>query len=427
MAENASDLNIRPGYEQRQDARNDPRLDWWRDARFGMFIHWGLYAMPHERWSDYPDTVTHHWTGEWVQHVKRIPNAVYHAAADDFNPVGFDAAEWVSLAREAGMRYMVITAKHHDGFCLFDSEVTDFNIVRATPFGRDVIAELSDECRRQELPFGVYYSQTQDWSQPDGEGNNWDFDPAERGFPRYIEQVVQPHLRELLGNYGPIGLVWFDTPMGMSLDQSRHLVDYVHHLQPSCLVSGRIGNGLGDYASFRDNRFPGAKQAMDWESPATMNRTWGYVPDDHAWKSSQELLWTLIDTASKGGNFLLNVGPDGLGVIPEPSQKILRRMGSWLGCSGEGIYATGASEIEGGKFARVTQTDQAVYLHVITWPLEGRLKLPEELAAAQSVEVVATDETIPVQTGDDSQAAVQLPRALLPALPVTLRVRKADR
>jgi alpha-L-fucosidase len=427
MAE-TQDMSIRPGYEQRTDARGDPRLDWWRDARFGMFIHWGLYALDHSRWSEYPPAVTHHYTGEWVQHVRRIPREVYRRSADEFDPTGFDADEWVALAKDAGMRYMVITAKHHDGFCLFRSATTDFNIADATPFGRDVIAELADACHRAKLPFGVYYSQTQDWSHPHAEGNAWDFDPARRDFETYLDDTVRPHLRELLGNYGPIGLVWFDTPMGMNYEQSRSLVDLVHKLQPECLVSGRIGNGLGDYASFRDNRYPAHAQPMDWESPATMNRTWGYVGDDHAWKSSRELLHTLIDTVSKGGNFLLNVGPDSLGRIPQPSQDILRRMGRSLAGNGEGIYATRVGPVQDNKWIRTT-TDPRTgnrFVHIVTWPLGDSLVLPEELADAGTVRVLAGGAELPIESAGGNPA-VPLPAGLRSELPVTLRITQKER
>lgn len=428
MAEMHPDMNIRPGYEQRPDARDDPRLDWWRDARFGMFIHWGLYAQDHRRWSEYPLTVTHHYTGEWVQHVRRVPHDVYRLWAKEFNPAGFDADEWVALAKEAGMRYMVITAKHHDGFCLFRTATTDFNIVDATPFARDVIKELADACARAELPFGVYYSQSQDWSHPHAEGNAWDFDPSERDFEAYLEDTVRPHMRELLTGYGPIGLVWFDTPMNMTVEQSAGLVDLVHDLQPDCLVSGRIGNGLGDYASFRDNRYPAHAQPMDWESPATMNRTWGYVPDDHAWKSSRELLWTLIDTASKGGNFLLNVGPDGLGCIPQPSQDILRRMGQWIEGSGEGIYATRVGPVQNARCIRTTKdvaTDE-VFVHVITWPLEDRLTLPDELADARTARLVASGTPLTIDTSEGTPA-ILLPAEMRAQLPLTLRLAGRNR
>ena len=413
------DMTIRPGYEQRAGAERDPRLDWWRQAKFGLFIHWGLYAMPHERWSDWPITVSHHYTGEWVQHVRRIPGDVYQRCAAEFNPVDFDADAWVALARRAGMRYMVITAKHHDGFCLFRSKVTGFNLADATPFGRDVIAELAEACRRQDFPFGVYYSQTQDWSRPGGAGNRWDAQPPGASFEGYLEETVKPHLHELLTGYGPIAIVWFDTPGAMTPDQSRDLIDTVHALQPNCLVSGRIGNGLGDYASFRDNRFPGSQQAMDWESPATMNRTWGYVADDHGWKTTPELLRTLLDCASKGGNFLLNVGPDGRGRIPQASVERLEAMGRWLADRGEGVYGTTAGPIQDRYDLCTTRAGNRVFVHVLTWPLGDLLELPWTDAPPAAARELATGQNLPITTGPGT-LQIRLPHALLAGLPVSI-------
>ncbi|MFP3896070.1 MAG: alpha-L-fucosidase, partial [Anaerolineales bacterium] len=300
---------------QRQDARRDPRLDWWRRAKFGMFIHWGLYAIPAGVWKgeQIPGI------GEWIMYRARIPVQKYKELAEQFNPVKFDAAEWVSLARNAGQKYMVITAKHHDGFCMFDSEVTDYNIVDATPFGRDPIAELAQECERQDIKLGFYYSQTQDWHHPDGVGNDWDYDEAGKDFADYLDNYVKPQVRELLMNYGPIGLIWFDTPREITKAQSRSLLDLVHALQPNCLVSGRVGNSLGDYASTGDNAIPDGAVDMDWETPATINDTWGFKTHDHNWKSVETLVQKLVDIVSKGGNYLLNVGPTAEGVIPQPS------------------------------------------------------------------------------------------------------------
>jgi alpha-L-fucosidase len=419
MAKAQRDMEIRPGYEQRADAANDPRLDWWRRARFGMFIHWGLYALDHRRWAHHPETVIHHWTGEWVQHVKRIPHGEYRRAAAEFNPVAFDADAWVDLAIRAGMKYMVLTAKHHDGFCLFKSDVTDFNIVDAAPFGRDIVEELAAACRKRDLPLGLYYSQTADWSQPDGGGNDWDFDPAGKDFQRYQDEIVKPHLRELLTRYGPIALVWFDTPGELSIRQSQELAEVVHQLQPECLVSGRIGNGVGDYASFRDNRIPGERPSMDWESPATMNRTWGYVADDTAWKPAGELLWTLLDTVSKGGNLLLNVGPDGRGEIPPASVDILEQMGHWLKINGEAIYGTCAGRIQDVSTLRCTEKESRLFLHVITWPRDGKLRLELPDLVDRRIRLVADGTPL---TAEDAAGGtlIPLPAERLADLPLTI-------
>ena len=316
-----------------------PGLGWWREARFGMFIHWGLYAIPAGIWKGEPvDGI-----GEWIMLRKRIPRAEYETLAKQFDPVRFDAAAWVDLAVQAGMRYLVITAKHHDGFALYQSPCCPYNIVDATPFGRDPLAELADACRAAGITLGFYYSQDQDWHDPGGSRNDWDFAAEEKDFAAYLERKVKPQLRELLTQYGPVGLIWFDTPYSISREHSIELRDFVHRLQPDCLVSGRIGNDVGDYGSLGDNQIPAGRVQADYETPATLNDTWGFKSTDHHWKSTETLLLLLIDLASKGVNYLLNVGPTADGVIPEPSAQRLRAIGAWMRTNGEAIYGTGAS------------------------------------------------------------------------------------
>ncbi|MFW5836265.1 MAG: alpha-L-fucosidase, partial [bacterium] len=355
---------IDPARGQREGAEQDPRLDWWREAKFGMFIHWGLYAIPAGRWNgqEIPGI------GEWIMYRAEIPVAEYEGLAAQFNPVKFDAAEWVGIARRAGQKYLVVTTKHHDGFCLFKSDQTTYNVVDGTPFGRDIVKELADECRKQGIQMGFYYSQTQDWHHPDGDGNYWDYDEEKQDFSSYVYDYVIPQLRELLTQYGPVGLIWFDTPKGITRDQSQDLLDAVHELQPDCLVCGRLGNGLGDYASAGDNTIPGSRVELDWETPATMNDTWGFKANDSNWKSSEDLTRKLIDIASKGGNYLLNVGPTAEGVIPEPSVKRLAEMGAWLDTNGESIYGSKAGPLQGLTWGRTTAKGSTVYLHVFDWP-----------------------------------------------------------
>lgn len=356
-----------------QDGKTaDERLKWWRDARFGMFIHWGLYAIPAGEWNgkQIPGI------GEWIMNRARIPVADYEQLAKQFNPAHFDADEWVKTAKAAGQRYMVITAKHHDGFAMFHSQVSKYNVYDATPFHRDVVGELAAACKRQGMPLGFYYSQTQDWHEKDGDGNTWDFDPEKADFDKYFHEKAIPQVKELLTNYGPVALIWFDTPKKITSAQSKELVDLVHQLQPKCLVDGRIGNNAGDYVSTGDNEIPAKKLSVDWEVPATLNDTWGFKKTDDNWKSPQTLIRQLVDVVSKNGNYLLNVGPTADGQIPQPSVDRLKKVGEWLQVNGDAVYGAKPSpypyEFEWGS---VTEKSGRVFLNIVDWPKGGKFTL----------------------------------------------------
>jgi alpha-L-fucosidase len=352
-------------YNGDSKASHNEKMQWWREARFGMFIHWGLYAIPQGIWKGKEiDGI-----GEWIMHRARIPVNKYEKLAGAFNPVEFNAKRWVKLAKRAGMKYLTITSKHHDGFALFKSNASPYNMVDATPFKRDVIAELAKECKKAGLKLCFYYSQKQDWHHPDASGNDWDFNPDEQDFAKYMEEKALPQVKEILTQYGPIGMIWYDTPQDITEAQTRAFVDAVYELQPDCLVNGRAGHDIGDYRSMGDNMIPPVRLEGDWETPATLNDTWGFKKNDKNWKSTKSLVCRLVDIVSKGGNYLLNVGPTAEGVIPNASVKRLKRMGKWLKVNGESVYGASASPSPHEQsWGSITSKPGRVYLNFVSWP-----------------------------------------------------------
>ena len=351
------------------DSPQADRLQWWAEARFGMFIHWGIYTVPAGEWNGRQIEGL----GEWIMNRARIPVHDYEKLAGQFNPVQFDAEKWVSIAKNAGMKYITITSKHHDGFAMYGSKVSPYNVVDATPFHRDPMKDLAAACQRQGLKLCFYYSQTQDWHESDAVGNDWDFpNEGAKTFQKYYDEKVIPQVRELLTNFGPIGLIWFDTPRNISLEQSQKLADLVHMLQPQCLVSGRVGNGLGDYDSAGDNQISVGAVKRPWETPVTINDTWAFKKNDHNWKSTRVLIQQLATTSSRGGNYLLNVGPTSEGVIPPESVERLEGVGKWMRTNAESIYATSGNpfpyELPWGV---ITTKAGKLYLHVFRWPQSG--------------------------------------------------------
>lgn len=357
-------------------------MAWWREARFGMFIHFGLYAVPAGAWKGH-DVSSY---SEWIMNKAEIPVAEYAELAKQFDPVRFDADGIACLAKEAGMRYVVITAKHHDGFALFKSAVSSFNSVDAAPCRRDFVRELAEACARRGIRFGVYYSHSQDWHHAGGAGNHWD--ASQHGdFDRYIDAVAVPQLRELLSNYGPISVLWYDTPRFITAERAARL-QAVQLLQPGLIVNNRLqsfGHGgpvPGDTETPEQFIPPNGYPGKDWESCMTMNDNWGFKAGDTNWKSAEILVRNLSDVVSKGGNYLLNIGPKRDGSVPEESIERLRAVGQWLERNGEAVYGTEAGPFQKrlpwGRVSKRVHPDGRTLLYLYVWeaPTGGALLLP---------------------------------------------------
>lgn len=376
-------------------AEFDARMAWWREARFGMFIHWGLYAIPGGEWGG-PHGGTNH--AEWIRTTAQIPLAEYDKLLAKFNPVNFNAEEIVLAAKNAGMGYIVITSKHHDGFCLFDTATTDFDVM-STPFKRDILREMADACRMHGIRICWYYS-IMDWHHPDYlPRRDWEKDRPTEGadFDRYVT-YMKAQLKELLTNYGEIGVLWFDGQWegNWTDERGRDLEKYVRSIAPNVIINSRVGRAggnygldtasgmLGDYAT-PEQFIPDSDPGFDWETCMTMNHHWGYNRADKNFKSTTDLVRKLVDIASKGGNFLLNIGPDELGRIPRESVNRLAEIGEWWKINGESIRGTRASPFPAGHLVWgrcTTKRDQfslgssRLFLHVFDWPEDGQLLVP---------------------------------------------------
>ena len=353
-----------------QNTRVDTK--WFKEAKFGLFIHWGLYSKLGGVWND----KRYYGSGEWIMNRARIPVKAYAEEAKSFNPVDFDADSWAQLAADAGVKYLVITAKHHEGFSMFDSKVTDYDIVDATPFKKDPMKDLSKAVRAKGIKFGFYYSQFQDWYEPNGGKNTWDFDESKKDYQRYYNKKAIPQIKELLTGYGPIGLIWFDTPGGMTKEQTKDFVDGLRKLQPDCLFSSRVGQGLGDYKDYGDSEIPAVPMEGVWESIYTHNDTWGYIEHDMNFKSPKEIIQLLATVASRGGNLMLNISPDGNGRIPAYSAAYLRATGQWLKKNGSSIYKTTAGFIPAQPWGVTTQKPGQLFMHIFNFPDNNCLLVP---------------------------------------------------
>ncbi len=401
------------------------RTQWWREAKFGMFIHWGIYAVP----ADATDLQGRHAIAEWYLSNKQMQVRDYEKFAAQFNPVQFNAREWVRMAKEAGMKYIVITSKHHDGFCMFDTQLTDYNIVKATPFKRDPMKELAEECRKQGIRLCFYYS-IMDWHHPDYLPRRpWERDvrPAQGAdLNRYID-FMKGQLRELLTNYGPIGVLWFDGGWEHNAQELRsaEVNAFIRSLQPQILINDR--NHLPEDFSTPEQTIPAdaLPGGRLWETCMTINDTWGYAKNDTNWKSAEDLIRKLCDIAHKGGNFLLNVGPTAEGTFPEPIVERLQRIGQWMKVNGKSIYGTTKSPFRRLSFnGRCTQKGNTLYLHVFEWG-GGDLRLEGLETKVLSARALLGNEPLKVRTervageeGEHTVVMISRPKRLDPAATV---------
>ena len=361
------------------------------DGNYCMFIHWGLYSGIANKWNG----KTYYGNAEWIMspYMANIPLDEYKDVAKEFNPIEFNAKEVAQLAKDAGMKYIIITSKHHDGFAMYHSEANKFNIVDATPYGRDPMKELSDACRELGLGFGFYYSHNQDWTYPGGAGGpQVDHEGNKKTFDDYFNEKCLPQVEEITKNYGEIELVWFDTPGDMPQKYSQHLVDVVHRNQPSALVSGRVGYELGDYRTLGDMEAPLENIEGLWEGINVTNDSWGYAWYDNNWKTPKQILTMLITTVARGGTFMLNIGPDGSGRIPAPARQSLLSAGKWIARYPQVIYGAGASPWKHAlPWGDATVQGNKIFLAVYDWPVNGELWLPGLQTQIEEINLVSGD------------------------------------
>ena len=405
--------------------QHDARMEWWREAKFGMFIHWGVYSVPAGEWAGKTDYA------EWIMESAHIPVSRYEQFAKQFNPVKFDAQAFVKTAKDAGMKYIVITSKHHDGFGMWPSSLTDW-CIKSTPFQRDPLRELSAECRKQGIKFCLYYS-IMDWHSSDwGTRRAWnDVATGTPDMDRYTE-YMKGQLKELITNYHP-AVLWFDGEWESpwTHDRGVDLFAYLRTLDPKLIINNRIGKAradmqgmdkgqehIGDYGT-PEQQIPaqGFGPGVDWETCMTLNDHWGYNKRDDHWKSPETIIHNLCDIASKGGNYLLNVGPTSEGLIPQPSVDRLAEVGAWMKVNGQAIYNSGPTPFgaEAGAFSATEKQDNGkpkfiaawdwrattkpgrIYVEIFHWPTTGNLELPGLQSPVKQARLLATGEKLKVE------------------------------
>jgi len=389
------------------------KMEWWHEAKFGMFIHWGVYSVPAGYYQGKPVKGI----GEWIMNHGKIPMSEYQKFSVKFNPTDFNADEWVKIAKDAGMKYIVITAKHHDGFAMWPTKVNKWNIHDATPWHNDPLQKLAIACRKAGIKLGFYYSQAQDWNNG-GAASGGKWDPAqEYSMDDYIDETAVPQVKELLTNYGSDvpAVLWWDTPSNMNPERAKKLYDAVEAIRPGIIMNNRLGGGYKGDTETPEQHIPAkGYPGRDWETCMTINNTWGYKSDDKNWKSTETLIRNLCDIASKGGNYLLNVGPTSTGIIPKPEADRLLAVGKWMQVNGDAIYGTTATPFgaEVGTYSdtekdksgkprfitqwnwRCTARSGKLYVIIFNWPSDGKLLLPGLASKVKKAFLLADNKSV---------------------------------
>lgn len=383
------------GWWKESMKNHEQRIAWWRNAKFGMFVHWGVYSLPGGEWKG--NKVSGY--AEHLMRKEKITRADYLALARQFNPVKFNADEWILAAKNAGMRYFIITSKHHDGFAMFDSKVSDFNIMKQTPFGRDPMAELAAACRKHGVKFGFYYSHAFDWEHPDAPGNDWEYnnpggdknlfggpDGGRKWFDwhpellpkavKYVDEKAIPQIKELLQKYHP-DILWFDTPSKLPLSENIRILKAIREVDNKVVVNGRLARSsdisFGDYKNTADRPAEFYPVEGDWEAIPTTNESYGYHKYDLSHKTSAHFIQLMASAASRGGNLLMNIGPMGDGRIDPKDLEILNAIGKWVKVNEESIYGTSVTPLPLQSWGTSTLGKNKLYLHVYQWPANRQL------------------------------------------------------
>lgn len=401
------------------------RRAWFEDARFGMFIHWGPYSAYEGTWKNHtlPDKTLPNgvsWYAEWIQSRLAIPDEEYRATALSFNPEKFDAEALILEAKRAGMKYIAITAKHHDGFALWDSAVSDYDL-GSTPCKRDILGELAAACKKHDIKLGFYYSHWQDWSVKGGAKptwkNAWKPQATDAEFEEYWQGKCLPQVAELLERYDP-ALMWFDTwgdeaKDHITVKRRDELINLIRTKRPKCIINGRIADHNPgkdvDFLEMGDNQFPSQWPGRPWQSPATMQHSWGYHANDFAWKPSGAMVRLLAQCSALGGNYLLNIGPKFDGSLPAPTLRRLRELGGWVAANGDSFRNT--KRLGKAPFGWWTQSkDETIrYAHVFDWPANKLLPLGKLDCKPLAAHILETNQELALTETAPGEWSVKVP------------------